>query len=123
MSSMQKYFSFTCETDCGLPSVTLLGRKSDWEKMLLRLERLKTFGEEPTVWYGLLKPVFERFVRTFEEGESQEMKDFWQRIAQSWNGGSGPTFLSGGFASARLRRFGSLLTFCPRLDHGILFLG
>ena len=95
MSALQKYFSYGCAICCGLPSVTLLGTKGDWEEMLNRLERLKTFGEETTVWYGLLKPVIKRFVQTFDNPDSEEIKDFWQKIAHYSGGGSGPTYLSG----------------------------
>jgi hypothetical protein len=84
-----------CSITCGLPSVTLLGRKEDWEKMLYRLEKLKTFGDEPTQWYNLLKPVFKRFVETFDDPKGKATKDFWQTIAHYESGGSGPTYLSG----------------------------
>ena len=53
MSAMQKYFTYSCEVMCGLPSVTLLGRKEDWEKLEGKLERLPTFGEETAEWYTL----------------------------------------------------------------------
>jgi hypothetical protein len=33
MGTMQKYFVYMCEQTCGIPSVTLLGEKSDWEDM------------------------------------------------------------------------------------------
>jgi hypothetical protein len=95
MSAMQKYFSYTCAIGCGLPSVQLQGGKEDWEKMLGCLERLKTFGDESTRWYELLKPVFKMFVKTLDAPESEEIKDFWQKIAHYSGGGSGPTYLSG----------------------------
>jgi hypothetical protein len=98
MSAMQKYFSYGCSVCCGLPSVTLLGTKADWQKMLSRLERLKTFGEEPTLWYGLLKPVFTKFVETFDDPTSRNIKNFWQKIAHYSGGGSGPSYLSGMFS-------------------------
>ena len=95
MSAMQKYFSYKCCIGCGLPSVTLQGKKQHWEKMLGRLERLKTFGKESTMWYELLKPVFTKFVETFDDPESEAVKDFWQKIAHYSGGGSGPSYLSG----------------------------
>jgi len=95
MSAMQKYFSYSCHTMCGLPSVTLLGQKRDWENILSRLERLKTFGDEPTQFYELLKPVVQKFVETFDEPESDTIKDFWQKISHYSGGGSGPTYLCG----------------------------
>jgi hypothetical protein len=95
MSTMQKYFTYSISVCCGLPSVTLLGEKEDWMKLEEKLERLPTFGEETAEWYTLLKPVVRRFVRSFEEPNSEETKDFWQRIAHYSSGGSGPTYLSG----------------------------
>ena len=79
----------------GLPSVTLLGVKADWELLESKLEKLKEYGEEPTVWYGLLEPVMRRFVRTFEVLDSEEVLDFWQCIVHYKRGGSGPSYLSG----------------------------
>lgn len=32
------------ELCCGIPSVTLEGEKSDWENLLLRIDKLKEFG-------------------------------------------------------------------------------
>jgi hypothetical protein len=121
MSAMQKYFSYGCGILCGLPSVILQGRKEDWEKMLGRLERLKTFGEEPTMWYELLKPVFTKFVETFDDPESEEIKDFWQKIAHYSGGGSGPTYLSGGFLLCKDISSGWLTL--VRMDHRVLLLG
>jgi hypothetical protein len=95
MGTLKGYFKYRFSISCGLPSVTLLGEKSDWEALLARIDRLPSFGEEPKQWHALLKPVLTRFVRTFDEPHSAETKDFWQRIAHFENGGSGPTWLSG----------------------------
>lgn len=95
MGTLQKYFSYTFGTVCGLPSVTLLGTEGDWENILLRLEKLNNHGEEPTTWCGLLKPILARFVKSFQDPESEEVLDFWQKIVHQYNMGSGPTFLSG----------------------------
>jgi hypothetical protein len=94
MSSMQNYFSYTAGLACSLPSNILLGIKSDGEAILGRLERLKTSGEEPASW-ELLKPVLKRFVKSFDDLDSKETRDFWQKIAHYLSGGSGPTYLSG----------------------------
>ncbi|KAH7348321.1 hypothetical protein BKA65DRAFT_525548 [Rhexocercosporidium sp. MPI-PUGE-AT-0058] len=95
MASLQKYFSYGCGISCGLPSVTLLGEKSDWERLALKAERLPTFGKEAGVWYGLLQPVLKRFVMSFDEPDSEGTRDFWQKIAHYSGGGSGPKYLSG----------------------------
>lgn len=34
MGTLQKYFSYTFTSCCGLPSVTLLGTEGDWENIL-----------------------------------------------------------------------------------------
>jgi hypothetical protein len=95
MSSMQKYFDYIMMLGCGLPSVTLLGERSDWEDIMKRLQKLPDFGEQPKQWAGLLRPVISRFINTFDAPDSQETKDFWQTIAHHTGGGSMPAYLSG----------------------------
>jgi hypothetical protein len=96
MSTLQKYFTYGCAISCGLPSVTLLGQKSDWEKLVTKAERIVTFGDEPKIWYGLLKPVLSGFIASFDAPDAEDTKDFWQKIAHYSGGGSGPTYLSVG---------------------------
>jgi len=95
MGTLQKYFTYECCIECGLPSVTILGTEGDWENILLRLEKLKTYGKEPTMWYDLLEPVLSKFIETFQSPDSEGVLDFWQKIAHEYNMGSGPTELSG----------------------------
>ena len=78
--------------DCGIPSVTLEGEKSDWERLLARLDKLDSFGEEPKIWAALLRPILTRFVRAFD-GEPDV--DFWSRVCHYHSQGSGPCYLSG----------------------------
>jgi len=59
MSSMKKYFDFKFCLMCGLPSVTLEGKKEDWEDILRRpVEKLKEYGVEAIGWYHLALPKF-----------------------------------------------------------------
>lgn len=95
MGVVQKYFDYKCYIMCGLPSVTLLGEKADWEIILKRLDKLESFGAEPTEFCALLKPVVSRFVQSFDDPTSKEVIDFWQRIAHLDAGGSGPSYYSG----------------------------
>ena len=95
MGAMQKFFSYTMQLACGIPSVTLLGVQADWQEILQRLEKLPNLGAEATQFYNLLKPVLTRFVRSFDFPDSSETKDFWQKIADLSAGGSGPRYLSG----------------------------
>ena len=95
MSTLQHCFSYKCYLLCGLPSVTLQGEKADWQKMLARLVKLSTFGTEVEEWHKLLLTVISRFVAAFDDPESEENKDFWQKIVKETSGGSGPDYLSG----------------------------
>ena len=95
MGVTQKYFDYECCCACGLPSVTLLGEKTDWELIHHRLDKLETFGVEPSQFCALLRPVLSRFVKSFDEPASEDTIDFWQRIAHYQWGGSGPSYYSG----------------------------
>ena len=77
---------------CGIPSVTLEGEKSDWERLLTRLDKLDSFGEEPKAWAALLRPILTRFVRAFD-GEPDI--DFWSQVCDDHSFGSGVSYLSG----------------------------
>ncbi|KAL1839895.1 hypothetical protein VTJ49DRAFT_1030 [Mycothermus thermophilus] len=80
MGLMKAYFRYEGGIICGLPSVTLLGEKEDWEKLLWRLDRLTDFGEEPSVYRRRLTPILSRFVRSFDEPDSPEIREFWSQI-------------------------------------------
>lgn len=66
MGAMQKYFSYGMALMCGIPSVTLLGEREDWEKILDRLNILSEFSDEPTIFAELLRPVLRNMVATFD---------------------------------------------------------
>jgi len=95
MGAMQKYFEYKFELACGLPSVTLLGKQSDWVDILDRVEKLNEWGKEPTLWCSLLRPVLARFVVSFTHPESPEIRDFWNKIAHCEPLGSGSHYYSG----------------------------
>jgi Domain of unknown function (DUF4419) len=95
MAAMKSYFSYEFRLRCGIPRVTLEGEKSDWEKILARLEKLHEYGVEANAWYHLLVPVISRFVKAFDDPNGRENITFWQKVAHHENFGSGPTFLSG----------------------------
>jgi hypothetical protein len=94
MSSLQAYFSFTCSVDCGIPSVTLLGDRADYEDIFMRLDKLDELGHETKDWADLLRPVVAKFVATFDDAMATDVKDFWAKIAH-WQGGSVISLLSG----------------------------
>ncbi|KAI1324268.1 hypothetical protein F5Y16DRAFT_310150 [Xylariaceae sp. FL0255] len=96
MGATQKFFAFSWGTRCGLPSVTLLGEQSDWAKMRRRIERLSQYGEEPTRWLGLLRPILDGFVHSFEDPASKKTLKFWGNICDEFRpNGSGCTTYSG----------------------------
>ena len=95
MATMKQYFSYRCYIDCGIPRVTLEGEKSDWEKILMRLARLKEYGVQTIAWYHLLFPVISRFVKAFDAPDSAENLDFWGKVVHNKYGGSGPSYLGG----------------------------
>ncbi|KAF1943610.1 hypothetical protein EJ02DRAFT_432988 [Clathrospora elynae] len=82
MGSMQAYFSFMMTCTCGLPSVTLLGEREDYEDILQRLDKLPELGTECAQFADLLRPVLRNFVSSFEPQPSPSTR-------------SGPDFLSG----------------------------
>jgi Domain of unknown function (DUF4419) len=95
MGTMQQYFTYRFTMLCGIPSVTLLGTRADWEEILKRLEFLPRLGPEPAQFYTLLKPVLRYFVMSFDSPTDPTVIDFWNKIAHEFGGGSGPSYLSG----------------------------
>jgi hypothetical protein len=95
MATMKQYFSYKCCVACGIPRVTLEGERADWEKILVRLERLKEYGIQTIAWYHLLFPVISRFVKAFDAPDSAENLDFWGKVVHREGGGSGPSYLCG----------------------------
>jgi len=57
MGAMSKYFTYDGATGCGFPSVKLLGKKEDWKKILMKVDKVRDLGDEPTKWHELLVPV------------------------------------------------------------------
>jgi hypothetical protein len=80
MGLMKAYFKYEGGIICGLPSVTLLGEKLDWQKLLARLDRLTEFGAEPEEYRSRLEPILKRFVKSFDEPDSDEIRQFWSQI-------------------------------------------
>ncbi|ATY67497.1 hypothetical protein A9K55_000321 [Cordyceps militaris] len=83
MGLFKQYFSFAGGIICGLPRVTLLGSRADWFRLQEKLAHLKDFGQEPAEYADNLRPIFSRFVRTFDEPDSEEVKQFWSQIVRA----------------------------------------
>jgi hypothetical protein len=72
--------------------VTLEGERADWEKLVLRLNKLPSFGPEPAAWARLLHPVLSRFVQAFD---GKPDVDFWNRVCDYRPLGSGASSMTG----------------------------
>lgn len=94
MGSMQHYFEYISEITCGIPSVTLLGKREDWEDILQRLDKLSELGCEPSDFANLLRPVMRNFIATFDDPHAASTLDFWTKIAHH-SAGSGMSVLTG----------------------------
>ena len=94
MGALQRYFSYTMHLMCGMPSVTLLGERGDWELLVKKLDKIPQLGKEPAHFAELLMPVLQRFVVSFDEPEEEQTRKFWSRIVHQTSG-SGPHYLSG----------------------------
>ncbi|RAK82051.1 DUF4419 domain-containing protein [Aspergillus fijiensis CBS 313.89] len=95
MGSMQKYFSFSAFLLCGIPTVTMLGERRDWEMLVEKLDRLPALGDEPARFAALLRPVLTRFVACFDDPTGPAAREFWGRCVHRLIPGSGEDFLSG----------------------------
>ena len=95
MGSMQKYFTYGCTITCGIPSVTILGQIEDWVKILHRIDKIELLGDEATVFAQMLRPIVTHMIRSFEEPESFEVVEFWNKIVHKHSLGSGTSYLTG----------------------------
>lgn len=84
MGTMQKYFTYSWGTRCGIPSVTLLGEEEDWCEIAERcISRLGSgeLGAEVKMWYrDCLRAVLEGFLETFRDPAGEEAKRFWRGV-------------------------------------------
>lgn len=97
MGTFKSYSSYEVVAECGLPSVTLLGEKHDYEAILQKIDKLEEFGEEPTVFARYLRPILVQFIVAFDvvaQGGTPNSK-FWERICRIHSRGSETTYLSG----------------------------
>lgn len=83
MGFVQEYFEFSGGITCGIPAVTLLGEREDWVRLLDKIDRLKELGKEPAAYARNLRPILRRFVRTWDEPESDDIKNFWTQIVRA----------------------------------------
>jgi hypothetical protein len=82
MGAMQRYFtySFDCCT-CGIPSVTLLGTRADWEQLQQRVGRIGRLEGEAVEFQRLLEPIVRHMVLSFDDPTCDAVLHFWRCIA------------------------------------------
>lgn len=98
MGSMATYFTYQITLTCGMPSVTLLGERDDWQQIYDRLDKMTQWGEEPALFVTLLKPVLRRFLASFDDPTSPDVVSFWARSVDR-HSDSGVDYCSGWVAA------------------------
>ena len=83
MGLMSTFFEYSADEICGLPSITLLGTKADWERLLAKTDRLTDFGKELSQYKSRLRPILTRLVDTFEDPYHPETKAFWDQFVHA----------------------------------------
>jgi len=75
MDAYQRYFRYIMVCVCGIPTITLEGTPSDWQRIRDRIELLATFGLE--WWTSRLAPILDESVATANGAPDLS---FWQAI-------------------------------------------
>ncbi len=86
MEAMESYYDYSCETDCGIASVILLGETSDWEKLCMvvrqQFKELNEYCEqnnEPGAslkwWESVIMPILDKMARIHNEAASGKMEN------------------------------------------------
>lgn len=75
LESYKKAFEYVGETGCGIPSISIAGRPTDWQQMLKKLEMLDRIGLSN--WKTNLKPVINEFLLA---SKGTINKEFWKDI-------------------------------------------
>jgi hypothetical protein len=83
MGLMKGYFDYAGGIICGIPSVTLLGTKDDWQRLLSKVDRLSDFGTHPATYASRLRPIVSRMVQTFDSPGDPAIKAFWNEMVQA----------------------------------------
>jgi hypothetical protein len=76
--SSEEQALITCEND--IPSFTLLGTQKDWQRLLLKVKKLGEFGVEMAGYSKSLRSIMSCFVRSFQELNSVDIRQFWSNM-------------------------------------------
>jgi hypothetical protein len=84
MDAMQSFFEYRVYTCCGIPTITLLGTREDWESVQNRARGMAQFDCQG--WVNALVKVLEHFVAAFDGKQD----GFWGSFYKSHSGSGGP---------------------------------
>ncbi len=107
MTTLQKYFDYSCSTMCGFPYIALEGELSDWIKIRQSAEQLvsqRCTSDFSSKWLPALLPLLDKFVEEYEKGvqlaagEAREVDSlFWNAMVKRGgiSGSGGWSWLTG----------------------------
>ncbi|MBC7925121.1 MAG: DUF4419 domain-containing protein [Bryobacteraceae bacterium] len=75
MDTYSRYFEYSMDFICGIPSISLTGTVADWHRIRERIEVLETF--DLAWWMVRLRPILDEFVTA---AMGQPNRDFWKGI-------------------------------------------
>lgn len=82
MGALKNYFTYSSMCACGIPSVTLLGEKKDYEEILRRVNYLDKFGQaDLSQWAKLLRAVMQKaFIDPFDMDDEESRA----KVVNTW---------------------------------------
>ena len=97
MDCTQSYFNYEVHTICGIPMITLEGKKEDWEKVKQKVNKLVEINKDDCLrlnwWLNHLIPVIDEVCDTAINRVANSA--FWSSIYKYYNRGSGGPFITG----------------------------
>lgn len=113
LESQKKAFTYAGETGCGIPKLTLKGKKSDWQQLDSSLENFRSFGLGH--WIDNLHPLLAKFIETYD-GKIDTA--FWDEMYK-YRAMYGATAVSGWIVKFFPYIKKSSVQFVPGNDYGI----
>jgi len=90
LETVHKSFEYIGMTGCGIPRITLHGRKEDWQNIKNRLQILDAFDMQ--YWHKELDSVVNQFIAVYDKKQNNE---FWKNIYKLTGEEYEPSFVSG----------------------------
>ncbi|WP_338815342.1 DUF4419 domain-containing protein [Bernardetia sp. Wsw4-3y2] len=81
LNSYKKAFEYVGESGCGIPYITITGKKEDWELIYSRLKELDKLGLK--YWRIELEPIIQEFINVFDDKTNII---FWKDIYKNMEG-------------------------------------